>query len=340
MHSSPHPKHSFRLGKAALAVAMAAAFVPTAANAKSAKAEGVKAHVAHGTLVVRATERADTVAIALAPNDPTHATVDVGADGSPELSLPLTGVEALDLDLGNGADTGIVNDSNGGLTGFVATTIDGGPGDDTLRGGVGRETFEGGSGEDLVIGGRDNDAASLGQGDDTFVWNPGDANDLIEGRAGTDTMLFNGANVGEQVTLTANGERLSFTRDIANITMDTDGVEVVDFNALGGADKVTVNDLGGTDVRKTNLDLAGVLGGSAADGAVDDVVVQGTEGDDAIAIDGSVSGAQVTGLATAVSVVHPDRTDRLEVNTLGGADQVSANGVDGVLQVLVDGVAL
>ena len=45
-------------------------------------------------------------------------------------------------------------------------------------------------------------------------------------------MLFNGANVAERVELTANGNRLRFFRDAASITMDTHGVEQVDFVAL------------------------------------------------------------------------------------------------------------
>ena len=64
--------------------------------------------------------------------------------------------------------------------------------------------------------------------------------------------------------------------------MDTDDVETVDFNALGGTDNVTVNDLTGTDVTQTNVDLAGTLGGTAGDGAIDNVVVNGTNGDDTI----------------------------------------------------------
>ena len=122
--------------------------------------------------------------------------------------------------------------------------------------------------------------------------------------------------------------------------MDTDGVEIVDFNALGGADTVTVNDLTGTDVTQTNLDLAGTLGGSAGDSAVDDVIVNATNGDDTINIDGNGSSANVTGLATAMSVTHAEPTDRLSVNTLAGTDHVLANGVAGVLQVLVDGAAV
>ena len=38
--------------------------------------------------------------------------------------------------------------------------------------------------------------------------------------------------------------------------MDLNGVESVNFTALGGADTITVNDLTGTDVTEVNLDLA------------------------------------------------------------------------------------
>ena len=95
-------------------------------------------------------------------------------------------------------------------------------------------------------------------------------------------MVFNGADAAEQVTLSPNGNRLTFFRNPVNITMDTAGVEQVDFNALGGADLVTVNDLTGTDVTGVNLDLAGTLGGFAGDEATDHLVVDGTNGDDAI----------------------------------------------------------
>jgi Ca2+-binding RTX toxin-like protein len=73
--------------------------------------------------------------------------------------------------------------------------------------------------------------ALLGAGDDTFVWHPGDGSDTVEGQAGTDRMRFNGANVAEHIDLSANGSRLRFTRNVAAITMDTAGVERVDFNA-------------------------------------------------------------------------------------------------------------
>jgi hypothetical protein len=70
------------------------------------------------------------------------------------------------------------------------------------------------------------------------------------------------------------------------------------------------------------------------------VVVNGTNGDDNIAINGNGSGADVSGLATSVSVKHADPTDTLSVNTLGGTNHVATNGVAGLIQVFVDGVAV
>ena len=88
--------------------------------------------------------------------------------------------------------------------------------------------------------------------------------------------------------------------------MDTAGVETVDFNALGGADLVTVNDLSGTDVSNVNLDLAGTLGGATGDGAADRVVVNGTNGDNTIHVNGDAGAVNVRGLAAAVNVLHPE----------------------------------
>ena len=96
----------------------------------------------------------------------------------------------------------------------------------------------------------------MGAGDDTFVWDPGDGSDTVEGQAGTDTMLFNGANVAEQHRPVRQRRAAALLPRPGNITMDTNDVETVDFNALGGADTVTVNDLTGTDVKTVNADLA------------------------------------------------------------------------------------
>ena len=88
----------------------------------------------------------------------------------------------------------------------------------------GDDMLIGGDGNDTVIGGRGNDIAFLGDGNDTFIWNPGDGSDIVEGQAGTDTMLFNGANINENIDISANGSRVLLTRDVGNITMDVNGV--------------------------------------------------------------------------------------------------------------------
>jgi Ca2+-binding RTX toxin-like protein len=269
----------------------------------------------------------------------------VGDNGSADFSFPKVDIDAIKVTLRDGSDSARIDDANGAFTDSIPTTIAGGDGDDSLEGGqrqvaAENETYKGGDGNDLVDGGKGNDTASLGDGDDAFRWDNGEGSDTIEGRDGTDTMVFNGAAVAENVTMSANGGRLTFFRVQGNVTMDTDGVEIVDDNALGGGDSVTVNDLTGTDVTQTNLDLAGTLGGSAGDGAVDSVVVNGTNADDTIDIDGNGAGADVSGLATAVSVRHADQGDSLSVNTLAGTNRVSANGAFGALAVLVDGDAV
>jgi Ca2+-binding RTX toxin-like protein len=239
----------------------------------------------------------------------------------------------------NGGDDSFT--AGNGLAGLIQITADGGAGNDTLIGGDGNDTLLGGDGNDLVVGGRGNDVAFLGAGDDTFTWNPGDGSDTIEGQAGQDTMLFNGANVNEKIDLSANGQRLRFTRDVANIVMDTDGIENVDFNALGGSDTITVNDLSGTAVTGVNLNLAGTLGGTTGDGAADTVIVNGTNGNDAITVTGDANGVSVQGLAARVNLTGFEANlDRLTINALDGNDVVNAAGLGaGALGLTADGGA-
>ena len=222
----------------------------------------------------------------------------------------------------------------------ITLTLDGGTGDDTIAGARGVETAFGGEGNDTIDGNGGNDAAFLGAGDDTFVWDPGDGSDTIDGEDGLDRMLFNGANAAEKIELSPNGSRLRFTRDVAGITMDTTGVELVDFNALGGTDLVTVNDLSGTDVRNVNVDLAGTLGGATGDGQPDRVVVNATDNDDTIRVFGDATEVTAKGLAPLVGILHPEAAnDRLEINTLEGTDTVDSSGLAaGAIQLFVDGV--
>jgi Ca2+-binding RTX toxin-like protein len=207
----------------------------------------------------------------------------------------------------------------------------------TLNGGDGNDTLIGSAGNDLVNGGTGNDVAFMGAGDDTFVWNPGDGSDTVEGQAGNDKMLFNGSDAAEKIDISANGNRVRFFRDVANVTMDLHGVEAVDFNALGGADTITVGDLSGTDVKQVNLNLNSSAG--SGDGQADNVIVNGTNQADAIVVAGVGTDATVLGLAAQVNVTGAEAAnDRLTVNALAGDDVVDASGVAaGAIQLTEDG---
>jgi len=341
INTYPRPRWPF-LTAAAVGLTLAALAVPVSSSASSTKVDGVSAAVKHGTLDVNGSEGRDAVALRLDAANPNRLQVDVGDDGSADFSFARDRVDAIEIRTGDGRDAARIDDANGAFTDTTPTTISGGDGNDSLEGGqlqiaAENEKYRAGAGDDLVDGGKGNDTAKLGDGRDTFRWDNGEGSDVIEGQDGRDAMVFNGAAVDEQVTLTANEGRLTFFRVQGNVTMNTDGVEIVEDNPLGGSDSVTVNDLTGTDVSQVDLDLAGALGGDAGDGVVDNVVVNGTNGDDDINIDGTGSGADVTGLAAAVSVTHTDPTDTLSVNTLEGVDGVAMSGAAGLI-VKVDGL--
>jgi Ca2+-binding RTX toxin-like protein len=229
----------------------------------------------------------------------------------------ISGAEAandqLTIDLLAGAD---VLDASA-LPGGLLLAANGGPGIDFLIGGSGGDVFTGGQGDDVAL---------MGPGDDTFVWNPGDGSDIVEGQAGADTLRFNGANISEVIDISANGGRVRFTRNVATITMDLNDVEAIEFNALGGADRITMNDLSGTDVTRVSVDLSAAGGGG--DGAADDVVANATNGDDVASVTGSGGSASVAGLAALLQITGAEAAiDRLTVNGLAGDDVIEASGL-------------
>jgi len=332
---------------AAAVAAFAAGQVSAASTSEGAKpsyppqaAKFKKPKLIHGVLIVEGTRAADKIALRLESGQAGVLQVDVGDDGSPDFSFDRSKVARIAVNTRAGNDAVRIDESNGAFTDTIPTAIAGGAGNDTIAGGKGVETLLGGDGNDSIDGNGGNDVARLGAGDDTFIWDPGDGSDTVEGQDGADTMLFNGANASEQVDLSANGNRLKFFRTQANITMDTAGVERVDFNALGGADVITVHDLTGTDVTRVDVDLAGTLGGAVGDGQADRVIVDGTNGNDAIDVSGDAQAVKVSGLAATTEILHSEvAKDRLDVNTLAGSDTVGSKGLAaGAIQFFLDGV--
>src|SRR5258706_91540 len=174
-------------------------------------------------------------------------------------------------------------------------------------------------------GGAGNDVAQLGTGDDAFVWNPGDGSDVVEGGAGTDTLAFNGANIAENISISANGTRTRLFRDIGTVTMDLNGVEHIQLTALGGADIITVGDLTGTGVNQVDIDLSATPRSDQGDGAADSVTVNGTGGNDNITVTGAVTSVTVTGLPEVVSIDGAEGANAvLTLRAGAGNDTISA----------------
>ena len=140
----------------------------------------------------------------------------------------------------------------GSTQGDVLTGNDGA---NTLSGFSGNDMLDGGGGDDVVIGGPGNDVAFLGAGNDVFEWDQGDANDTVDGQDGVDRLDFNSINVAENVDISANGGRVHLTRDVDSVTMDLNGVELIRFKALSGADNIVINDLTGTDLVRAGVDV-------------------------------------------------------------------------------------
>jgi Ca2+-binding RTX toxin-like protein len=247
----------------------------------------------------------------------------------------VSGAENLLIDGNSGNDTINASALPAGLT---RLTIDGGSGNDAIIGSQGADMLFGGSGNDVVTGGRGNDIEFLGSGDDVSVWNPGDGSDAVDGGSGFDTLDFRGANVAENITISANGGHATFVRDVANITMDLNSVERVQFEALGGADNIVVNDLSGTGVKQVAIDL-GVNG--AGDGASDTVAVNGTGGNDHINVTASGTLVTVSGLPARVTLDHADPTlDHLVINGGAGDDNINVSALPaGTIGVTLNGGA-
>src|SRR5262249_7095410 len=142
------------------------------------------------------------------------------------------------------------------------------------------------------------------------------------------SLAFFGANVNENIALSANGTRTRLTRAVDGVTMDLNSLGAVNVLTQGGADTITVNDLTGTGVGQVGLFLGDT--GKGGDGQADNVIVNGTNGNDNVFITGSTIGGgslNLVGLSAQVGIFNTDPIDHLSVNTLGGFDHLGPAGV-------------
>jgi Ca2+-binding RTX toxin-like protein len=168
--------------------------------------------------------------------------------------LDVGGAEKYINSMKGGADKFSTLDPALPVTG-IAVTLNGGEGDDELKGTDGADTINGGPGNDKLTGFKGNDAPNGDEGDDLIVWNNGDGSDKPEGGAGTDTAQLNGGSAGEHFVVTANGARVTATRDTqVPFFLDIGTSELFDLNGNAGDDSADVGNGVGA-VLATDLDM-------------------------------------------------------------------------------------
>jgi Ca2+-binding RTX toxin-like protein len=258
----------------------------------------------------------------------------VAKDDGQLSSINVTNIEEIKITGGAGND---VFNVVGNVAALTHLTIDGGAGNDTIRGGNGNDLLIGGDGNDIIDGNQGSDTVLMGAGNDVFTWDPGDGNDVVDGGIGQDRMDFNGSNASETMNISANGNHAVLNRNIANITMDLDNVEHIKIRALGGTDQITVDDLRDTDVKLVTVDLNG--SNDTGDGAVDDVIANGTSGNNTITLRSVGSAIEIDRFGATVRVENGEiGTDHVVVRGLGGEDDIDASGVAaGLVGVVLDG---
>jgi len=300
----------------------------------------VEAGIRRGQLNVLGTAKSDKITLRLKPGNKSRLQVDVGGNGSAEFTFKRSAFNRIVVRGASGADALSINERFGVFTNTEATRLFGDTGNDRLRSGSAAERLFGGSGNDSIDGNGGADAALMGAGDDAFVWDPGDGSDVVEGQDGADTLRFNGAGVAESFDVSANGERVKFFRDLANITMDLNDTEFINVQALGGNDNAVLNDTSGTDLKAVAIELEAAIGGGRGDGAADSVTVNGTNDPDDIQITASGSAVDVFGVQPTVQIDHSEAAnDTLTVNGLGGADTITAEqrGLGALIQLVING---
>lgn len=119
------------------------------------------------------------------------------------------------------------------LSSLVVAT---GPGDDTI-------TLTNVAVPALLIGGQGADTVHGGSEDDTFLWNPGDSSDVLDGGGGQDTLQFTGANISEHIVITPDGAGFDLTRDVGNVLLEVQNVELLRVTTQGGNDDVSTSTL-------------------------------------------------------------------------------------------------
>ena len=161
-------------------------------------------------------------------------------------------------------------------------------GDDMLNGGTGNDTLNGGAGDDTLVGGAGDDDLTGGAGTDTFVFAPGNGDDVITAdftsATGTITSFSSTATV-DKIDLSAFGIKEG---DMAGLISTRAGNTVIDLSDYGGG-TITIQDINDLDV--FDINEAGGTNNDGDDGKILSLSVRkDLNGDGEIAGEGEIDG--------------------------------------------------
>ncbi len=198
----------------------------------------------------------------------------LAAPGPGPFNIDIGTAERLDLNM-NGDNDVLTTDA--GTDPNFKLDVEGGDGADSLDGGDAADLLAGGNGDDRLVGDNNpagtDDVAQGDAGNDTMVWNPGDGDDVNEGGADNDTAEVNGGGGPERFTINPSPTpgRVAFDRtDPAPFNVDIGTTENLLLNAAGGDDRI-----------KGFAGLAALIK-STLNGDDGNDLVRGTDGEDAL----------------------------------------------------------
>lgn len=269
------------------------------------------------------------------------------AGGDDGLSVVGTGVGDIPITISGGGGNdglGVVGFEDALVAGDAPVTINGNGGNDNLSASVpgsAAVSIAAGAGDDVVSGGDGSIGAetiALGDGNDKLVSTFDVAespfrtrSDTVDAGAGRDTLELRGTFESENLDLSASAGHLIVAHNQGDI--DAVGFENATWFGFGGndeggfGDSVTVHDLSGTGLVTFTPDFSSPFDGTAPNNSSDQLRVDGTAGDDHIAVSGTGANITVTGLIPTVTPVLLNSADVLRIDTLGGNDTVDTSGL-------------
>jgi Ca2+-binding RTX toxin-like protein len=223
--------------------------------------------------------------------------------------------DRLTVQAGNGTDKLTAIGNVGALIGL---TLEGNELQDQLTGGSGNETLRGGPDADILRGNAGNDVVQGDGGPDHVVWNRlADGSDTIDGGTEQDRIRVPSSAADDTFEVSALLTHVRLKAE-PGVQSDLTSLEVIDLGAATGADKITVNDLSGTDTIGVVVDLG------PADLKVDSVTISGTQGADSIKTTATSFSHDITGLPATVFLTGAEPGDRLTINGGDGEDTIDA----------------